>query len=110
MSSRRSRIVAAVLATASALAIGGGALATSPASAFPVRICSPEGCKSVCRHVEANGNVVDYDEGTKITVTNPDGNRQTYTCKNGEWVATARKVRPLTDAVVSTNLTVAPPR
>ena len=98
VSSRKIRILTAAIGAASALAIGGATIAASPANAFPVRICSPDGCKTVCRQALPNGNVVDYDEGAKMTITYPDGDRVTYKCKNGEWVETRTAVTRVIDS------------
>lgn len=101
MSNRSVRAFVAVLGVASALVAGGAAIATSAASAFPVRICSPEGCKTVCRQALPNGGAADYDEGAEVTVTHPNGDRATYTCRNGEWVRTTRTRVPVSDLVAS---------
>ena len=60
------------------------------AQAKSVRCDANGTCKTYCTQSLPNGNYVEYEEGTNIIVTNPDGTETHYTCKNGEWVKTAR--------------------
>ena len=99
MSSRTVRTAIATLGVASLLAAGAATVATTAAEAFPVRICSPDGCKTVCRQPLPNGGAADYDEGAKVTITHPNGERATYKCTNGEWVQVARTRVPVSDVV-----------
>jgi hypothetical protein len=44
-------------------------------------------CKTVCRQTLADGWTVDYDEGTEITVSSPDGKTtRKFKCVKGQWV------------------------
>lgn len=83
---RRTSVFATVVAIAAvALTLG----AASSAKAERVIKCSGTGqCVTVCRQQLANGNTVDYSEGTTITVNYPDGTSRSYTCKDGNWVPT----------------------
>ena len=55
--------------------------------------CDANGtCKTYCTQSLPNGNFIEYEEGTKIIVTNADGTETHYTCKNGDWVKDARIV------------------
>jgi len=71
--------------------------------------CDAKGvCKTYCTQTLPNGNFVEYEEGTKIIVTNPDGTETHYTCKNGQWVQSASIVvntlKPSLRAPISSEL------
>jgi hypothetical protein len=70
--------IAAVLAAVSAL--------PSAALAEPV---SGSGTGARCFIELTRGVYTWYDEGSTLTVTDAQGNKTTYTCKNGTWVKTA---------------------
>lgn len=73
--------LAAILLAAGIAPLG----AMSSAHALKVR-CDTTGCKVYCTQQLPNGNTVEYEDGTNITVTTPDGTEHKFTCKNGQWV------------------------
>jgi hypothetical protein len=75
------------LVAAGAVAAGGLGI-SGVAQAKSVRCDLSGRCKTYCTQSLPNGNYIEYEEGTKIIVTNADGKETTYTCKNGEWVQT----------------------
>lgn len=77
-------VVAAGAVAVASLGVAGFA---GTAQARSVRCDAAGHCKTYCTQQLPNGNFIEYAEGTKITVTSPDGHEYHYTCKNGEWVA-----------------------
>jgi hypothetical protein len=84
---RRSGLLA--IAAAIAIAIAISMAGADKANAYPKKVCTAGKCKTVCRQKLADGWTVDYDEGTTITVSSPDGKtKNSFTCRNGNWVKT----------------------
>jgi hypothetical protein len=90
----RASVLVAVAATGFvALALG----VAAPAHAEAVTNCGNGPhvvCQTVCREKLAGGVVVEHPEGAQVTVTYPDGHKETFTCRNGNWVAAAGGAPP----------------
>jgi hypothetical protein len=90
----RTNIARSALGVAAAGAVAVASLGVvGTAQARSVRCDAAGHCTTYCTQTLANGNVIEYTEGTNITVTSPDGHEYKYTCKNGNWVATTRTVQ-----------------
>jgi hypothetical protein len=63
------------------------------AQARSVRCDAAGRCTTYCTQTLSDGAVVEYGEGTNITITTTDGHEYHYTCKNGYWVKSARTVQ-----------------
>lgn len=52
------------------------------------RACDGGKCRIVCREQikDGSGATVDYEEGTTITVREPDGRVRRFKCTDGNWV------------------------
>jgi hypothetical protein len=91
-------LVVVVITGVVALALG----VAAPAHAEAVTKCGSGPhvvCETVCREKLAGGVVVDHPEGAQVTVTYPDGHQGTFTCRNGNWVASAGGAPPARDVL-----------
>ena len=96
------KIARATLAVAATGALAAAVIGIPGAAQAKSIRCDAAGtCKTYCTQSLPNGNYIEYEEGTKIIVTNADGKETTYTCKNGEWVQAAR-TRVVTSVLAQT--------
>jgi hypothetical protein len=109
---RRTSALVAATAIAAGAALSLGAPGAAQASAKLI-VCGPAGkqyvCNTYCRETLANGNNVDYPEGTTVTFTTPDGRSQKVTCRNGEWVPAAAGTPPARNLFVAPGVAVLTP-
>ncbi|MBE0611286.1 MAG: hypothetical protein IH609_18030 [Dehalococcoidia bacterium] len=73
--------------------------ATAPVQAKSVRCDEAGNCKVYCTQNLPNGGVVEYEEGTQITVTTSDGKEYKFVCKNGQWEKAAAIQLPQWDRI-----------
>jgi len=76
-----------VVSVAAAAPLAASVFASGPALAKSVRCDERGNCKTYCTQSLPNGNWVEYEEGTEITVYNPEtGGEFKYVCRDGQWV------------------------
>jgi hypothetical protein len=70
------------------IAAGLAALAVAPSAASALEpLNGPPGSR--CLITTGNGTMTWYDEGSTLTVTDPQGNKTTYKCVAGSWIKTS---------------------
>jgi hypothetical protein len=96
----KSSILKRACAMAAIAALGGTAIAVSPASALP-----PRPGKLPCTIIGADGTAVSFLDGSEleVTITYPDGQKAKvhYRCDDGKWVSVSAINSALHGSVLS---------
>jgi len=95
---RRTSVLAAIVALG---AVGLSLGTASPAKAYPVKTCTlAHVCVFSCAQAMPDGAVIEYPEGTQITITF-NGKEMHATCRGGYWYP-SRTTLTLSDIVALT--------